>query len=68
VVFEARFFSTPEAVSAIASSAWSGMRGLRMREPLVAYRSGEARRGMLWLYREEPDGTNVLVACIQSNG
>ena len=68
VVFEAGFFSAPEALGVLESTAWSGMRGLRMREPLVAYLGGEAERGTLWLYRERSDDTDRLVARVSSNG
>jgi 8-oxo-dGTP diphosphatase len=56
LILEASFLSLPEAIGRLQALPWPSM-----REPVVAYLSGEASLGSVWLYRRHPAGDEQLV-------
>ena len=56
LILEANFLPLPEAIGRLRSLPWQSM-----REPVVAYLSGEAGPGSVWLYRRQPEGDERLV-------
>ena len=56
-VLEARFFQISEAIHRLEQLPIPGM-----RDPVVVYLKGEARRGTTWLYRRHPNSSGGLVA------
>jgi len=58
MILDTAFVSTSEALAVIEGLPWR-----RMREPLVAYLTGTALPGSLWMYRQH-DGTEQLITQI----
>ena len=56
IVLEPRFLPIPDAVRKL-----DGLSIRVMREPIMAYLSGEAEAGVMWLYRRDSDGSDILV-------
>ncbi len=56
IVLEPRFLPIPDAVRKL-----KGLSVRVMREPIMAYLSGEAEAGTMWFYRRESDGGDILV-------
>jgi 8-oxo-dGTP diphosphatase len=56
LILEVSFLPLPEAIGRLQALPWPSM-----REPVVAYLSGEARPGSVWLYRRQPEGDERLV-------
>ena len=56
LILEANFLPLPEAIGRLRTLPWQSM-----REPVVAYLSGEAGPGSVWLYRRQPAGDEWLV-------
>lgn len=59
LILGACFLRRAQAIEKLERLPWP-----TMREPILAYLRGEAGRGTVWLYREQPDGANELVARI----
>jgi 8-oxo-dGTP diphosphatase len=57
LILEASFLPLPEAIDRLRSLPWPSM-----REPVVAYLSGEAGPGSVWLYRRPAAGDEELIA------
>jgi 8-oxo-dGTP diphosphatase len=57
LILEASFLPLPEAIGKLRALPWPSM-----REPVVAYLSGEAGPGSAWLYRRHADGNEDLIA------
>ncbi len=55
LIREASFLPLPEAIGRLRTLPW-----LSRREPIVAYLSGEAGPGSVWLYRRRPEGEERL--------
>ena len=56
LILEASFLPLPEAIGRLQALPWPSM-----REPVVAYLSGEAGPGRVWLYRRQSEGDERLV-------
>ncbi len=59
VILDVGFYNIADAVAKIQM-----LPRLMMREPLVAYLGGESPRGTVWLYRQEHEGSQQLIATI----
>jgi 8-oxo-dGTP diphosphatase len=57
LILEASFLPLPEAIDRLRALPWPSM-----REPVVAYLSGEAGPGSVWLYRRPAAGDEELIA------
>lgn len=56
LVLDARFFPLVRAIEAVEAIPW-----LDDPRPITAYLRGELPAGVLWLYRAEPGGKDILV-------
>jgi 8-oxo-dGTP diphosphatase len=61
-VSEAAFVPVNEAIARLKAISYRNM-----REPIVAYLSGDVSAGAMWLYRLQKDGSRELVTCLASN-
>jgi 8-oxo-dGTP diphosphatase len=58
-ILETRFVSCDEAITKLDALTYRPM-----REPIVAYLRGEVNTGAVWLYRQQPDDSYALLACL----
>lgn len=56
VVMQAQFVQLKEAIKRLAQLPWQSM-----SEPAIAYLEDKTRYGSLWVYAEQPDGTEMLL-------
>ena len=56
IVLEPRFLPIPDAFRKL-----DGLSVRVMREPMMAYLSGEVEAGTMWFYRRDSDGNDILV-------
>ncbi|MEW5717255.1 MAG: NUDIX hydrolase [Chloroflexota bacterium] len=58
VILQARFVSVADAIRKFEETLSYRV----MREPIVAYLRGEAKSGAMWFYRRQADGSDALIA------
>jgi 8-oxo-dGTP diphosphatase len=63
LILEAIFVPLPEAIDRLRALPWPSM-----REPVVAYLSGEAGPGRVWLYRRRLEGDEELITSSPPSG
>jgi 8-oxo-dGTP diphosphatase len=61
LILQARFAPIPDAIHKLEQT----LRFRMMREPIVAYLRGEVGAGAMWFYRRQPDGIDILIACLR---